>query len=164
MKKAIFICAATFLALSCATKQEGGSQPADQAELIAAGAGAASFDPGGNMFVSPFSLPPAREGLGPCAPGLGDTNLFSRTAALSSTAILDAREKRSMSPRPPSRPPSRLLPSPPPVEADCPRQCHSFLTPSSPPAIPTRSVLGLGPGVGRDLSRPGRLGACRGNV
>jgi len=51
MKKAIFICAAAILALSCASKQEGGAQPADQAELIAAGAGTASFDPGGNMFV-----------------------------------------------------------------------------------------------------------------
>ncbi len=80
MKKAIFVCAAAIMTLACATKQEGGEQPADRAELIAAGAGGASFDPSGNMFV--FT-----RGMTLAVKKMGDDRMFHLTSSPPAEAV-----------------------------------------------------------------------------
>ncbi len=80
MNKAIFVCAAAILALACATKQEGGGQPADRAELIAAGAAQASFDPSGNMFV--FT-----QGMTLAVKKMGDDRVFHLTSSPPTEAV-----------------------------------------------------------------------------
>lgn len=79
MKNAIIVCAAGLLALACATRQQAEAPEGEKAELVAAGAGAASFHPGGDMFV--FT-----QGMTLVVGRTGDDRLFHLTTSPPSEA------------------------------------------------------------------------------